>query len=120
MPGEIHLFKPSKDGNAYDTAFDIMRKMRKSTTPSSTSQSVERRLSLVKPPENKFSLLQKFKETAKYLKSPLFSVQMILFAIGNVTVSLSLNVVNGRDPGSACVQVFVRGLIGSYPWIPGK
>ena len=55
-------FKPSKDGNAYDSAYDIMRKMRKSTTPSSTRTSIERRVSLVKLPENKSSLLQKFKE----------------------------------------------------------
>lgn len=44
-------------------------------------------------PESK-PLSHKLKETAKYLKSPLFAIQMILFVIGNCTVSLSLNVAN--------------------------
>ena len=44
-------------------------------------------------PESK-PLSHKLTETAKYLKSPLFAIQMILFAIGNCTVSLSLNVAN--------------------------
>jgi len=39
-------------------------------------------------------LSHKLKETAKYLKSPLFAIQMILFSIGNCTVSLALNVAN--------------------------
>ena len=53
------------------------------------------------------SLFQKLKETAKYLKSPLFTVQVILFVIGNCTVSLSLNVVNDlmcRDTGGDTIQ----------------
>ena len=53
------------------------------------------------------SLFQKIKETAKYLKSPLFTVQVILFVIGNCTVSLSLNVVNDlmcRDTGGDTIQ----------------
>ena len=40
------------------------------------------------------SLFQQLKENAAYLKSPLFPIQMILFAVGNCTVSLSLNLVN--------------------------
>lgn len=40
------------------------------------------------------SMMQKLQENAKYLKSPLFTIQVILFAIGNCTVSLSLNLVN--------------------------
>ena len=34
------------------------------------------------------------KETVKCLKSPLFTVQVVLFAIGNCSVGLSLNVAN--------------------------
>ena len=34
------------------------------------------------------------KDTVRCLKSPLFAVQVVLFAIGNCSVGLSLNVVN--------------------------
>ena len=37
---------------------------------------------------------KKIKQTFKCFKSPLFAVQMIMLAIGNCTVSLSLNIVN--------------------------
>ena len=37
---------------------------------------------------------KKLKETFKCFKSPLFAVQIIMLAIGNCTVSLSLNIVN--------------------------
>ena len=37
---------------------------------------------------------KKMKETFKCFKSPLFVVQIIMMAIGNCTVSLSLNIVN--------------------------
>ena len=37
---------------------------------------------------------KKFKETLKCFKSPLFTVQIIMMAIGNCTVSLTLNIVN--------------------------
>ena len=39
-------------------------------------------------------LFQRLKESAQFLKSPLFTVQLIVFAIGNCTVSLALNNVN--------------------------
>ena len=70
--------------------------MRKSQT-TKRSRVPQRRVSFMSKPEYQsenipFSL--KLRETAKYLKSPLFSIQMILFSIGNCTVSLSLNVAN--------------------------
>ena len=52
-----------------------------------------RRSTLRNVPEERPST-KKMKETLKCFKSPLFAVQIIMWAIGNCTVSLSLNVVN--------------------------
>ena len=67
------------DENAYDTVYEVVR---------SEKQNI-----LTLGGDNP-SLFQQLKENSKYLKSPLFPIQMILFAVGNCTVSLSLNLVN--------------------------
>ena len=68
------------DESAYATAYEVLFK------------SKER--NIVTLGGDNPSLFQQLKENAAYLKSPLFPIQMILFAVGNCTVSLSLNLVN--------------------------
>ena len=68
------------DETAYKTAFEIIFKSEKQE--------------IVTLGGDNPSLFQQLKENAAYLKSPLFPIQMILFAVGNCTVSLSLNLVN--------------------------
>ena len=75
------------DEQTFDTAYDVLRKiplMRKID---------EERLSSMKT-SYMLLLFQRLKESVQFLKSPLFTVQLILFAIGNCTVSLAINNVN--------------------------
>ena len=70
---------------SYDTTYDILKRF---------SISNKEGMSSVKTFRNTSSIFQKLKKSAKFLKSPIFVVQVIIFAIGNCTVSLSLNIVN--------------------------
>ena len=58
-----------------------------------TQEMPQRRSTLRTLPENRPSR-KKLMDTLKCLKSPLFTVQVVLFALGNCSVGLSLNVVN--------------------------
>lgn len=67
-----------------------------------------RRKSLFVLPEDRPSPKRLIK-TTKFLKSPLFIVQLVLYAIGNCSVSVTLNVVNdlvSRDTDGALWYLF--------------
>ena len=68
------------DDNAYATAYEVFFRSEKRN--------------IVTLGGDNPSLFQQLKENSAYLKSPLFPIQMILFAVGNCTVSLSLNLAN--------------------------
>ena len=88
-PGNSRNSEPKSskaDEQTFDTAYDILRKP-------SVRKIDEERYSSMKTSYRKI-LFQRLKDSAQFLKSPLFTVQLILFAIGNSTVSLSLNIVN--------------------------